>query len=113
MKKNYNINNKSRDVFAMGKHHPHEYKEYIAKLVLEEGKKITQLAYEIGIPHGTVSRWVSAYKEKLERINGGSEFNTPSEYKRIEQEFQKRIKELEEENEILKKAMHIFTKNPD
>jgi transposase len=97
----------------MGKHHPHEYKEYIAKLVVEEGKKITHISYEIDVSHSTISRWVSDYKEKLERINGGQNFNTPSDYKRIEQEFQKRIRELEEENEILKKAMHIFTKNQD
>jgi transposase len=95
----------------MGKHQPAEYKEYVAKLVVEEGRKISDLAYELEISQSTISRWSTAYREKLKAQNGGQKYITPKELKKLEQEYEKKLNALQEENEILKKAMHIFTKN--
>lgn len=94
------------------KHRPAEYKEYVSKLVVEEGRKIMDLSYELEIPHSTLSRWVASYREKLNSENDDHKLITPKELKKLQQDYEKKIKSLEEENEILKKAMHIFTKNP-
>lgn len=83
----------------------------MAKLVVEEGRKMTQLSYELDIPYGTMSRWVSEYRSTLKQPEGKEEYLTPKELKKQEDLLRKEIQELKDENEILKKAMHIFTKN--
>lgn len=95
----------------MKKHKTKEYREYVAKLVVEEGRIARDLAHELEIPYSTLLKWVAAYKE--DKATGGkdSKYVTPSELKKIEDAYHKKLRELEEENEILKKAMHIFTKN--
>ena len=96
----------------MGKHFDQEYKEYVSKLVVEEGRKAADVARELEISPKTISRWVSAYRLKR---NGGSKANesyiTPSELEKLKKQHMKELEQLREENEILKKAMHIFTKN--
>ena len=59
------IDIKLRSVSKMGKRYEKEYKEYIAKLVIEEGRKRTELSYEMDIPYKTISRWVGEYKASL------------------------------------------------
>jgi transposase len=108
----YNTININKDVFIMGKHFDQEYKEYVSKLVVEEGRKAADVARELEISPKTISRWVSAYRLKQ---NGGSKANesyiTPSELEKLKIQHMKELEQLKEENEILKKAMHIFTKN--
>ncbi|PIB59163.1 transposase, partial [Pseudomonas sp. 2995-1] len=41
------------------------------------------------------------------------EYVTPKELKKIKAEYEKQLREKEEENEILKKALHIFTRNQE
>lgn len=60
------------------KHHPHEYKEYVAKLVVEENRKISDLSYELEISSSAISRWVAKYKEKLKANDPGQAYTTPS-----------------------------------
>lgn len=95
----------------MGKHHPNEYREYVAKMVVEEDKKATALAYELEIPYSSIKRWVKSYKEK-KAAGQPKEHITPSELEKLKKQHEKEMKALQEENEILKKAMHIFTKKP-
>jgi transposase len=38
----------------MGKHYDRRYKDYVAKLFVEEGRIAKQLAYELEIPYSTV-----------------------------------------------------------
>jgi transposase len=97
----------------MGKHYTHEYKEYVSKLVVDEGRKATEVAYELEISYKTLSRWVSNYKKKINGSQSGEDYITPSELDKLKQEHEKEMQQLREENEILKKAMHIFTKNQE
>jgi len=97
----------------MGKHRDAEYKEYVSKLVIEEGRKIKQVAYELEIPYGTLSKWVSEYKRKINAGKETEKYITPSEHEKILRQKDKEIQRLKEDNEILKKAMHIFTKNQE
>ncbi|WP_235848887.1 MULTISPECIES: transposase [Bacillaceae] len=95
------------------KRYSQEYKEYVVKLVLEEGRKTTELAYELEISPKSVSRWVREAREELRSKSEGEEYVTPKELKKIKAEYEKQLREKEEENEILKKAMHIFTRNQE
>lgn len=88
-----------------------EFREFVAKMVIKDGKRIIDLSNELEIPYDTLQKWVYRYrqKEKQEVTDAQSKLLTASEYKDMfEEEKMKRL-ELEEEVEILKKAMHIFT----
>jgi transposase len=87
-----------------------EYREYVAKLVVEEGRKATDVAYELEISYQSVLRWVKSYKEKY-KVNQ-TEYVTSSELEKLKKQHEKELDALKEENEILKKAMHIFTQKP-
>jgi len=96
----------------MGRTYDLDLREYLVKMVVEEGKKRTEVSREMDVPLGTLTRWVTEYKKKQHAEQEGVEYLTPSEQNRREKEFENRIHDLQEENEILKKAMHIFAKNP-
>lgn len=96
----------------MGKHESKEYKDYVAKMIVEEGRKQTDLARELELSRSTIGRWVSEYKEEKQGDQDG-DYLTPKEVKKLKREHEKEMQKLKEENEILKKAMHIFTKNQE
>lgn len=95
----------------MGKHFDQEYKDYVSKLVVEEGRKATDLAHELEISYKTLSGWVAAYRKKTQGGQPKENYITPSELEKLKKQHEKELQQLREENEILKKAMHIFTKN--
>lgn len=85
-----------------------EYKEEIIKLVAEQGKKATHVARDIGVSEATVRGWVKKYKEHGETAFPGSgKLRPEDEELRI---LKKRLADIQEENEILKKSIRIFTK---
>lgn len=95
----------------MRKRFDNEYKEYVSKLVVEEGRKASEVGFELEISPKTISRWVSAYKEKNKVGKTSETYITPSELEKLKKQHEKELAEAREEIEILKKAMHIFTKN--
>jgi len=78
-------------------------------LVLEQGRPVAQVARELGIGENTLYRWISEYKQDPANAFRGSGHLKPEDQER--RNLQKRIRDLEMENEILKKAMHIFAKH--
>ncbi len=86
----------------------HNFKMEAIQLV-ESGRKATEVSRDLDIPIQTLSKWLSKYRENGETTFVGSGKISPA--KKSEVDLQKRLKELEEENRILKKAMHIFAKD--
>jgi transposase len=81
-----------------------EFKQQIVDLHMIASKGITELSNEYGVPKGTISTWIKS----LSPIQvSETETISMKEYKSL----QKKMKELETENEILKKATAIFAKN--
>ncbi|MFK3936185.1 transposase [Alkalihalobacillus sp. NPDC078783] len=95
----------------MTKKYSLDYREYVAKLIIEEGKKASDMAYELEVHVSSIHRWVHDYKKKQEKPNSG-DYLTPSEVEKLKKHHEKEMLSLREENEILKKAMHIFTQKP-
>lgn len=89
-----------------------ELKWYVCKLVVDEGKKMTDVAREMEVNYKTLARWVSHYRKEQKRQSEELEYVTPSEHKKREKELLDRIKDLEEEKEYLKgqikKVFHQF-----
>ena len=86
-----------------------EMREYLAKLVVEDGRSATELAYEHGIKPERVRDWARTYRKKQQPT--GEIQATATDLKRRIAELEKKEKELKQENEILKKAMHVFAKD--
>ena len=81
-----------------------EFKQQIVELHKKAGKGITELSNEYGVPKGTISTWIKNHSPV--QISD-TETVSLKEFKAL----QKKMKELEIENEILKKATAIFAKN--
>ncbi len=84
------------------KHYTDEFKNTIVELH-SSGKTIAALSSEYGISKSTIVGWTNKSKPVVVEKD---KFVTSADY----QTMLKRMAQLEEENEILKKAMAIFTK---
>lgn len=81
-----------------------EYKEQVARTVVEESRSIASTAREIGINEQTLRNWVNAYR----RAHAGEEPPlTISERARL-RELEKEVRELKLEKEFLGKAAAFF-----
>ena len=88
-----------------GKRYSSDFKEQIYELN-KQGQSVAKLSSEYGIPGATIYKWIKELKP-IDQIDS----DTPLNQKDI-QAMQKRIRELEMENEILKKATAIFARKP-
>ncbi|ALS25056.1 hypothetical protein AT864_00001 [Anoxybacillus sp. P3H1B] len=93
----------------MSQKYDKEFKIQTVKMIQEQGKPVAQVARELGVSDNTLYRWINEFKQDPVNAFRGSG-NLKIEEKTL-LEMQKRIRQLEMENEILKKAMHIFAKD--
>ncbi|WP_419881538.1 transposase [Peribacillus sp. B-H-3] len=93
------------------KKYPAEFREYVCKLIHLDGRKLVDVSSELDISYSTLQKWIGAYRKKQNQIEKEkqSPYLTASEYKELYEAEKAKKLELEEENDILKKAMHIFT----
>ena len=88
-----------------------EFKREAVRLVLEEGRKASEVERNLGIGRSTVSRWIREFKEGPEyAFPGQGRLKTPDDELR---KLQRENKRLRRERDILKKAVAIFSKDPD
>jgi len=85
------------------RHYTEEFKKQIIELY-ENGKTVIDLAREYGLVEQTIYKWKQRYGTVSKTEEG--ETVTQADVKAM----QRRIAELEMENEILKKATAIFAK---
>lgn len=85
-----------------------EFKGQVCKRVVEGGEKVSQLSLELDIHENTLHNWIRAYKERNGKPFVGSGNIKPEEAEM--RRLQREIKELREENEILKKAAAYFAR---
>lgn len=83
-----------------------ELKEQAVKEVVDGKKSVSQVARELGINPKTLGPWVTQYRKKLAGEPIPSDL---PEDERIK-EYERRIRELEQENAFLKKAAAYFAK---
>ena len=86
-----------------------ELKKEIAQVYLEGRRTAPSLAGELGVHVNTIYKWSEQYREDPENAFPGS-----GHMKADEEELaraKRRVRELEEEVEILKKAAAYFAKN--
>lgn len=93
----------------MTKKYDKEFKLQTIQMIQEEGKTVAQVARELGISDNTLYRWMAEYKKDgAQAFPGSGQLKADDKAMR---DLQKRLRDLEEENDILKKAMHYFAKD--
>lgn len=88
------------------KHYTKEFKQGAVRLVTEQGRSISDAASSLGVPAWSLSRWVRAANQQGQDAFRGNGKRTAQEQENAE--LRRRVKQLEEEKEILKKAAAYF-----
>jgi transposase-like protein len=83
-----------------------EFREETAKLIVEYGRVIADVAREIGAGETTVGNWVKAYREK----HAGDEPPLELSERARLRELERRNRELEMEAAFLRKAAAYFAR---
>lgn len=87
-------------------HFDDEFKRQTVKHMQENGKTPSEVSKELDIPVSSIRKWKNQF------ANSGEKSQLFVDYERLKK-LEEMNRELQEENEILKKAMHFFTKNRD
>jgi transposase len=92
----------------MGKirqHYSDEFKRKAVEHAEQSNKTQTQIARELDIPLNSLTKWKQLYGANKQETS-----QVFVDYERLQQ-LEKDNKDMQEEIEILKKAMHFFTKD--
>jgi len=92
-----------------GKRHDTEFKKEIAQVYLEGRRTAPSLASELGLHVNTIYKWAEQYRADPENAFPGSGHMKPDEEELAR--ARRRVRDLEEEVEILKKAAAYFAKH--
>jgi transposase len=92
-----------------------EFKRETVKFIQEQTKSVAEIAQELNIPAGTIHQWLSRYRKFEQEIlaNPDKVRQLEQELKekdRVNQQKEREIADLQEELAIIKKALHIFSK---
>lgn len=94
------MSNRKRRTFSA------EFKLESAQLVVEQNYSIREAATAVGVGHSTMDKWVRQLRKEREGITPSQTALTP-EHQRIK-ELEKKLRRVEEHNEILKKATALL-----
>jgi transposase len=102
------MNKKSKGKTPTSAAFDREFRETAVKLALTGAKSTAEVARELGIPPRKLYGWVAASKAKKGTPASSS---SPRANDEAYLALQKKYRELEQENEILKKAAAYFARN--
>ena len=83
-----------------------EFKLESAQLVVDQGYTVLDAAHAVGVGKSTLENWVRRLREERKGQTPKGQALTPEQ--REIQELKRRIREIEEEKEILKKATALL-----
>jgi len=93
------------------KRNTREFKIETVKLITDGDNSVAQIAVDMGIHPNTLYKWIRLYSDKPQEAFPGSGHLT-SEAEQIRQ-LKRENERLKMERDILKKAMAIFSKDPN
>jgi len=93
-----------------GQRYSEEFKQQALALVARKDKPATQIAQELGIPRKTLYKWMEAARQHPgEPFVGRGRLRAEDQQLR---DLQRQVRNLQEENAILKKAVRLVTSDP-
>lgn len=90
----------------ISKKYDDEFRKQIVDLVKSKIKTVNEVVGEYGVSDVTIYNWIKKYNKSSSFRSEDQLTDSQKELK----ELKKKLKQIEEENEILKKAMAIFSK---
>jgi transposase len=107
MARGYTDRQKGESVMAKGKSYNREFQLQTCRLVVEQGYTLKEASERLGPCTWTIREWIKKYQAKGELPGADKMVPEAEELKRLRKE----VKQLQLENEILKKAAAYFAKN--
>lgn len=86
-----------------------EFKIDTARLVADQGYSVPEASERLGVPSGNIVRWVRQHRQG--KLVPGHKQAQPTEQEAEVRRLRAQVKQLELENDILKKASAYFAKN--
>jgi len=90
--------------------HSREFKLEAVRLVTEGGRSKTEVARNLGIHVNLLYKWTNQYLLESEKAFPG--VGHPRTYDEENQRLKRALADVQEERDILKKALAIFSKRP-
>jgi transposase len=90
------------------KHYSKQFKIDAVKLITGQGYKVSEAAHNLGIHHSSPRRWKTKLEKDSTHAFPGKGHMTPE--KQELYQLRKKVKQLQMEREILKKAAAFFAK---
>ena len=87
------------------------FKLEAVRLVIEEGRSVASVERDLGTGKGVIYKWVHQYTEDSEHTFPGKGKLKPPDQE--VHELKKELERVKRERDILKKAVAIFSKEPD
>jgi transposase len=88
-----------------------EFKREAVLQVVEKGRRVSEVASGLGVSENSLYKWLKQYREDPANAFPGKGYLTP-EAEELRQ-LRKRLADVTEERDILKKAVAIFSKIPN
>ena len=93
----------------MSKRFDPAYKLEVCKSIASGHATVAEMAREIGVSENTLYKWLKRFRENNDKPFVGSGRILPENEEMVK--LRREVKDLREENEILKKAAAYFAKN--
>ncbi len=107
MVRGYNTRQKGETVMAKGKSYNREFQLQTCRLVVEQWYSLKEASERLGPCTWTIREWIKKYRTRGELPGVDQPVPEAEEMKRLRKE----VKQLQMENEILKKAAAYFAKD--
>lgn len=92
--------------------HSREFKLEAVKMVLEKGMKQSEVARSLGINAQMLFQWLEEYRHPSSIEPSSKKISRSAQDRRVK-ELEEKVRRLEMESQILKKAMAYFAKEPE
>ena len=89
-----------------------EFKKEAVQMMLNGGRLLKDVASDLGVDRSVLGRWKKLYLEELDSGVSSSGMK-PSEMDNENRRLRKELAYVKEQRDILKKAVSIFSREPD
>jgi transposase len=97
---------------AKRRKHSEEFKKDAVALTFKSDKGITEIAEDLGINRSVLARWRREFDELGNNAFPGNGLRKLSPLEEENLRLKKELADVKEERDILKKAVHIFSRKP-